>query len=231
MITIKANDLRTESLFNSIPDLVKELFDRFDYPWEVIPHIGSFMLELIDEMHLEGYTEYSSGVWIGKGTVIAPTAVIVPPCVIGRDCEIRPGAYIRGNVVNGDRCVIGNPTEIKNSINFNHVQLPHYNYAGDSILGSYSHMGAGAVCSNQKQDKSEISVNCAERIPTGLGKLGAILSDYVEVGCGSVLNPGTVIMEKSRIYPLLSVRGVIPSNSIMKSSTEIVSIIKDKKLP
>lgn len=230
MTEISKNELRTNMLFNCIPDKVKELFNRFEYPWQVLPHINAYIMSLIGKMPFKGYTEYSSGVWIGKGTVVAPSAVIVPPCIIGKDCEVRPGAYIRGNVIIGDYCVIGNSTEIKNSIIFDHVQLPHYNYIGDSIIGCHSHMGAGAVCSNQKQDKSEVCVKCAELIPTGLGKLGAILADNVEVGCGSVLNPGTVIMRNSRIYPLVSVRGVIPADTITKSTSETISI-NDKKLP
>ena len=227
---IDKNSIRTKVFFDHIPKLVKDLFDSFDFPWEVLPHIGVFINQIFDNLTSIGYQEYSKDVWIGDDTVISPTAVIVAPCIIGKNCEIRPGAYIRGNVIIGDNCVIGNSTEIKNSVVFDNAQLPHYNYVGDSVIGNYSHMGAGAVCSNQKQDKSEVSIKCAERIPTGLGKLGAILSDHVEVGCGSVLNPGTVIMRNSRVYPLVSVRGVIPTESIVKSSSEIVKI-ESKKLP
>ena len=230
MQMIDKNNIRTKVFFDHIPKLVKELFDSFDFPWEVLPHIGGFINQKLDNLTSLGYQEYSKDVWFGDGTQIAPTATIVSPCIIGKNCEIRPGAYIRGNVIISDNCVIGNSTEIKNSIIFDNAQLPHYNYVGDSVIGNYSHMGAGAVCSNQKQDKSEINIRFADTISTGLGKLGAILSDRVEVGCGSVLNPGTVIMKNSRVYPLVSVRGVIPPDSIVKSTSEIVKI-ESKKLP
>lgn len=230
MQMLDKNNIRTKVFFDHIPELVKELFDSFDFPWEVLPYIGKFINQKLDNLTSLGYQEYSKDVWLGAGTQIAPTATIVSPCIIGKNCEIRPGAYIRGNVIIGDNCVIGNSTEIKNSIIFDNAQLPHYNYVGDSVIGNYSHMGAGAVCSNQKQDKSEINIRFADTISTGLGKLGAILSDHVEVGCGSVLNPGTVIMENSRVYPLVSVRGVIPPDSIVKSTSEIVKI-ESKKLP
>ena len=224
---IDHSELYTHSIYKNIPPLLRELFKDTDYPWEILPKIKKYVLNVIHDLGDMGYTEYTEGVWVGRDTNISDKAEIIGPTIIGHNCEIRPGAYIRGNVIIGNNCVIGNSTEIKNSVIFDYVQIPHYNYIGDSVLGNYSHMGAGAVCSNQKQDKGYISINFGEIINTGLLKMGAIVADKVEVGCGSVLNPGTVIMTGTRIYPLCSVRGVIPSNSIMKTADNIEAI----KLP
>lgn len=227
--SIEHTELLTEVIFKDIPFHIKSLFENTKYPWEVLPKINNYILDLIN-INSADFIKHSDGVWIGKDTYIAPTAIIIAPCILGSECEIRPGAYIRGNVIAGNRCIIGNSTELKNSVLFDNVQLPHYNYVGDSVIGNNSHMGAGAVCSNFKQDKSIVSVKCSETIDTGLRKFGSVISDNVEIGCGCVLNPGTIVLQNSRVYPLTSVRGVVPSNSIMKSSDEIFSI-KNTKLP
>lgn len=229
-LAVKQEDLLSSEVFKNIPLYIRELFSGTLYPWEALPRLNEYIRVIISKIDTSDFAEYLDGVWIGKGSQVADSAVICAPCIIGKECEIRPGAYIRGNVITGSGCVIGNSTEIKNSVIFDHVQLPHYNYVGDSIIGNYSHMGAGAVCSNQKQDKSEITVKCAGTISSGLRKFGAILSDNVEIGCGCVLNPGTVVLNNTRIYPLTSVRGAIPADSIMKSKDEI-TIIKNAKLP
>ena len=224
---INQSDLLTNSIYKNIPAILKDLFRDSRYPWEVLQRIKCYIIEIIPQLKDMGYTEHSDGVWVGKGTYISDKAEIIGPTIIGHDCEIRPGAYIRGNVITGKNCVIGNSTEVKNTVIFDFVQIPHYNYIGDSVLGNYSHMGAGAVCSNQKQDKSVISVKYGETINTGLSKMGSILADKVEVGCGCVLNPGTVILTGTRIYPLNSVRGALPPYSIMKNADNIEAI----KLP
>ena len=218
------SDLYTKSIYKNIPCILQDLFKDTLYPWEVLPRIKSYILEIMPKLRDIGCVEYSDGVWIGKDTYVSDKAEIIGPAIIGENCEIRPGAYIRGNVITGNKCVIGNSTEVKNTVMFDYVQAPHYNYIGDSILGYRSHMGAGAVCSNQKQDKGVITVKFGEKIDTGLSKMGAILADKVEIGCGCVLNPGTVILTGTRIYPLNSVRGVLPSNSIMKSADNIEEI-------
>ena len=218
-------DLYTVNVFNLIPSILQALFADSLYPWGALPKIRNYIIDTFPALIEKGYTEYSDGVWIGRGTQISEKAEVIGPTIIGENCEIRPGAYIRGNVITGNNCVIGNSTEIKNSILFDHVQIPHYNYVGDSVLGNYAHLGAGAVCSNQKQDKGIISVKCSESICTGLSKMGAIISDRVEVGCGCVLNPGTIVLSGTRIYPLISIRGVIPPDSIMKTA-EITETIK-----
>lgn len=222
---MKASIVSINNLFAAFPDYIKPIFDLHEYPWEVLPGIGAYILNIYQKCLREGFIEYKDGVLIGKGTTVAETAYICAPAIIGADCEIRHCAYIRGNVITGEGCVIGNSSEIKNSIILNYAQLPHYNYAGDSIIGNYAHMGAGAVCSNLKGDKSRVSVKTTPPIQTGLKKFGAVLGDHAEIGCGCVLNPGTVVGMNSRIYPLTSVRGVVPNDSIMKSSTDIVSII------
>lgn len=222
---ISSSYLRSECFFNEIPPMIREILANTIFPWEALKIIGSYIEQITPTLCAKGYVEFLPGVWIGKDTIVSEKAEIIGPAIIGHHCEIRPGAYLRGNVITGDNCVIGNSTEIKNSILFDCVQIPHYNYVGDSILGYRSHLGAGAVCSNQKQDKGIITIHCEDRINTGLYKIGAILSDCVEIGCGCVLNPGTVIMKGTRIYPLISVRGVLPPNCIMKSQ-EIIETIK-----
>lgn len=202
------------------------LFAGRDYPWEVLDDIGDFILELGPTLDPARYEKRGDNIWIARSASIDPSANITGPCIIDEDTEVRPSAFIRGKAIVGKNCVVGNSTELKNVVLFNVVQVPHYNYVGDSILGFHSHMGAGSITSNVKSDKSPVVIKAGEeRIETGRKKLGAMLGDYVEVGCNSVLNPGTVICPHSNIYPLSSVRGLVMPRSIFKSGrdTEIVS--------
>ncbi len=195
----------------------------------MLPEIKELAKKLISE-GIEGFTEIKAGVLVGRSVKIHESAVIEPPAVIGHGCEVRVGAYIRGNVITGENCVIGNSSELKNCILLSRVQVPHYNYVGDSVLGNRAHMGAGAICSNLKSDKGNVVVKSDEIYETGLRKFGAILGDGADIGCGSVLNPGTVIGRESSVYPLTSVRGVIPCGCIVKSSHEtVVRKISDKE--
>lgn len=205
-------------LFENVPPCVYNLFSSKKYPWEILPEIKRLILSL----DLKDYTEISDGVYVGKNVKISDKATVIPPAIIGDDTEIRPGAYLRGNVIIGKNCVIGNSTEIKNSILFDNVAAPHYNYIGDSIVGNYAHLGAGVILSNLKSDKSDITVKGVKSYPTCLRKMGAVIGDRVEIGCGCVLNPGTVIGKNSTVYPLISVRGVVPACSIVKSNTKTV---------
>ena len=218
----KNDKIKASDLFDSIPEIVLPLFEGAEYPWEVLPKIKEYILSLVNG-NASGYTNLKEGVLIGENVKISPFAVIEPPAIIGDGTELRPGAYLRGNVIIGKNCVVGNSTEIKNSILFDHVDAPHYNYIGDSILGSGAHMGAGVICSNLKSDKSNVKIKGQSTYETGLRKLGAILGDKAEIGCGAVLNPGTVIGKHSSVYPLTSVRGIIPEDSIVKSSSNIVT--------
>ena len=205
-------------IFSMEHTLAAPLLEKCDKPWEALPRIKEFILSLGPTLSKEHFDEISPNVWVAKSARISPAAEISGPTVIGEESEVRPGAFIRGGVLVGRGCVVGNSTEVKNSIIFDSVQIPHYNYVGDSILGYRSHLGAGAVTSNVKSDKSLVTVMMGtDRIATGLKKFGAILGDYVEVGCNSVLNPGTVVGKNSNIYPLSCVRGVIPSESIFKN--------------
>ena len=200
-----------------------ELFEGKTYPWEVLPEIGAFILKLGQTLSPEEYTCQEGNIWIAKSAKVAPTAYIHGPAIIGPETEVRHCAFIRGNALVGSGCVVGNSTELKNVVIFNNVQVPHYNYVGDSVLGYKSHMGAGSICSNVKSDKKLVVVKDGEEsIATGLKKFGAMLGDHVEVGCGSVLNPGTVIGRGSNIYPLSPVRGCVPANSIYKNKDEVV---------
>ena len=213
-------------LYNLNETIAKEIFDVCIYPWEVLPKINNFIVTLGNSLSTEEYDKISEDVWVSKTAKIAPTAYILGPTIIGKDTEIRHCAFIRGNAIIGDNCVVGNSTELKNVILFNNVQVPHYNYVGDSILGYRSHMGAGSITSNVKSDKKLVIIkNGDENIETGLKKFGAMIGDNVEIGCGSVLNPGSIIGKNSNIYPLSSVRGVIASNSIYKKQGEIVNKI------
>lgn len=212
--------IKTEDLFNCEIDYLKELFKE-EYPWQILPKIKNFISDFIVD-GTRGFFEIKNGVFVGKNVKIAQTATIEPPAIIGEGCEIRPGAYIRGNVIIGSNCVIGNSSELKNCILLNKVQVPHYNYVGDSILGNFAHMGAGSICSNLKADKKDVVIHADKPIQTGLRKVGAFLGDGADVGCGSVLNPGTIIGKNSNVYPLSSVRGVVPANSIYKSANNIV---------
>ncbi len=215
--------LEVESLFTLSETLAAPLLESVTYPWEALPKIGAFLLELGASLGEEEYEKHGENVWIAKSAKVAPTASITGPCIIGKNAEIRHCAFIRGNALVGAGAVVGNSTELKNVILFNRVQVPHYNYVGDSILGYKAHMGAGSITSNVKSDKLLVKVHTKEGdIETGIKKFGAILGDEVEVGCGSVLNPGTVIGRNSNIYPLSSVRGVVEASSIYKRQGEVV---------
>lgn len=203
--------------------IASEIFVGVTYPWEVLPKIGAFIVKLGSTLPETEYEKIGEDIWVAKSAKVAATASIYGPAIIGKEAEIRHCAFIRGNAIVGEGAVVGNSTELKNVILFNKVQVPHYNYVGDSILGYKSHMGAGAVTSNVKSDKSLVKVKVGEKtIETGLKKFGAMLGDEVEVGCGSVLNPGSVIGSHTNIYPLSMVRGVIPAGSIYKKQGEIV---------
>ena len=192
----------------------------------MLPKISSFILKLGDSLSSEEYDKVGDNVWIARSAKVAPTAFINGPAIIGKDAEVRHCAFIRGNAIVGEGAVVGNSTELKNVILFNKVQVPHYNYVGDSVLGYKSHMGAGSITSNVKSDKKLVVVKSPEgNIETGMKKFGAMLGDEVEVGCGSVLNPGTVVGKNTNIYPLSSVRGVVPAGSIYKKQGEIVEKI------
>ena len=204
--------------------IAKDIFNGVTYPWEVLPKISNFILELGATLSEDEYEKRGENVWVAKSAKVAPTAFINGPAIIGKDAEVRHCAIIRGNAIVGEGAVVGNSTELKNVILFNKVQVPHYNYVGDSVLGYKSHMGAGSITSNVKSDKKLVVVKAGEeKIETGMKKFGAMLGDEVEVGCGSVLNPGTVVGNHSNIYPLSSVRGFVPANSIYKKKGEVVT--------
>ena len=204
--------------------IAKDIFNGVTYPWEVLPKISNFILELGATLSEDEYEKRGENVWVAKSAKVAPTAFINGPAIIGKDAEVRHCAFIRGNAIVGEGAVVGNSTELKNVILFNKVQVPHYNYVGDSVLGYKSHMGAGSITSNVKSDKKLVVVKAGEeKIETGMKKFGAMLGDEVEVGCGSVLNPGTVVGSHSNIYPLSSVRGFVPANSIYKKQGEVVT--------
>lgn len=214
---------KIKNLYNLEETIASKIFEGCTYPWEVLPKIGDFIIELGKTLSKEEYEQKEENIWIAKSATVAPTAYIKGPAIIGKNAEIRHCAFIRGNAIVGEGAVVGNSTELKNVILFNKVQVPHYNYVGDSILGYKSHMGAGSITSNVKSDKKLVVVKDGkEKIETGLKKFGAMIGDEVEVGCGSVLNPGTVIGKNTNIYPLSSVRKVVPENSIYKNQNEIV---------
>lgn len=199
------------------------LFEGAEYPWEVLPKIHDFILELGKSLPADKFEKRGEDIWIAKSATVAPTACLNGPLIVDEETEIRHCAFVRGNAIVGKGAVVGNSTELKNVVLFNKVQVPHYNYVGDSVLGFKSHMGAGSITSNVKSDKTLVVVKSAgEKIETGLKKMGAMLADHVEVGCNSVLNPGTVIGRNSNIYPTSCVRGCIPANSIYKNEKEIV---------
>ena len=199
------------------------LFEGAEYPWEVLPKIHDFILELGKSLPADKFEKRGEDIWIAKSATVAPTACLNGPLIVDEDAEIRHCAFVRGNAIVGKGAVVVNSTELKNVVLFNKVQVPHYNYVGDSVLGFKSHMGAGSITSNVKSDKTLVTVKSVdEKIETGLKKMGAMLADHVEVGCNSVLNPGTVIGRNSNIYPTSCVRGCIPANSIYKNEKEIV---------
>ena len=218
------NDIKTNSIFKKINhDYLKPLFNNSTYPFEILPNIKPFILKILEE-GLEGYTYLSKDVLIGQNVKISPLATISGPAIIGHNVEIRPGAYIRGSVIIGDNSVIGNSTEIKNAVLLDKVQVPHYNYVGDSILGEHAHLGAGVILSNLKADNKSVIIKTKEKLDTGLRKVGSFIGENVDVGCNCVLNPGTVILENTRIYPLNSIRGCINKNKIVKDMNNIVDI-------
>lgn len=215
-------ECKISSLYDLEETIAAELFTGAEYPWELLPRISHFIKELGKKLPADRFTEVKENVWVANNAVIAPTAFINGPAIIDEEAEIRHCAFIRGNAIVGKGAVVGNSTELKNVVLFNKVQVPHYNYVGDSILGFKAHMGAGSITSNVKSDKTLVIVkNGTEQIETGLKKFGAMLGDHVEVGCNSVLNPGTVIGRNSNVYPTSCVRGVIPEGSIYKKQGEI----------
>lgn len=213
---------KIQNLFNLNETIAADLFEGCTYPWEVLPKISGFIKELGEKLDPEEYEKKGEDVWIAKSANVYPSAYIHGPAIIGKNAEVRHCAFIRGNAIVGENAVVGNSTELKNVVLFNGVQVPHYNYVGDSILGYKAHMGAGSITSNVKSDKKNVVVKDGNnRIGTGLKKFGAMIGDNVEVGCGSVLNPGTVIGPESNIYPLSSVREVVPAHSIYKKRGEV----------
>lgn len=213
--------VKTCDLFCCETPYLKPLFDQAEYPWEMLPKIKDYIKTLIAK-GLDGYNEIEKDVWVHNSVKIYPNVTLIGPTIIGEGCEIRPGAFIRGSVITGRDCVIGNSTEIKNAVLLDKVQVPHYNYVGDSVLGNHAHMGAGAICSNLKADGKSVVVKGDTAYETGLRKIGGILGDEADVGCGCVLNPGTVVGKNTSVYPLTSLRGVLPENCIVKSMQNIV---------
>lgn len=215
-------EFQIREMYDLEETLAKPFLEGVTYPWEALPGIGEFICRLGQTLSPEEYEKVQEDVWIARSAKVAPTASITGPAIIGKEAEIRHCAFIRGKVLVGEGAVVGNSTELKNVILFNRVQVPHYNYVGDSILGYRSHMGAGSITSNVKSDKSLVVVkNGEEQLETGLKKFGAMLGDCVEVGCGTVLNPGSVVGKETNIYPLSSVRGCIPAGSIYKKQGEV----------
>ncbi len=214
--------IKNKDLFKTNNSIALKLINENKYPWEVLPKISEFIIKKAIELNPD-YEEFSEHIWIHKTAKVAKSASITGPVIIDENAEVRHCAFIRGNAIIGKNCVVGNSTELKNVILFDNVQVPHYNYVGDSILGYKAHMGAGSITSNVKSDKTLVTIKCFdETINTNLKKMGAILADYVEVGCNSVLNPGTIIGEHSNIYPLSMVRGYVKDNTIYKNQNEII---------
>jgi len=218
--------VKTNELFNCTTEYLAPLFNSCEYPWEMLPKIKEYILSLI-EKGIAGYTKYSDNVLIGENVKIYPTATIEGPAIIGSGSEVRPGAFIRGSVITGENCVLGNSSEFKNCILLEKVQAPHYNYVGDSVMGNFAHLGAGSICSNLKTDKKPVVIHGDRDYNTTLRKIGAILADYADVGSGCVLNPGTVIGRNTSVYPVCSLRGVIPAGCIVKSMNNIVVRVED----
>ena len=216
-------EMTIKELYTLEETIAKDIFEGATYPWEVLPRIGSFIKELGETLSSEEYDKVGEDVWIAKSANVFESAYIHGPAIIGKNAEVRHCAFIRGNAIVGEGAVVGNSTELKNVILFNKVQVPHYNYVGDSILGYKAHMGAGSITSNVKSDKTLATISTPEgKIETGLKKFGAMIGDNVEVGCGSVLNPGCVIGKETNIYPLSMVRGYVEAGSIYKKQGEVV---------
>lgn len=215
--------LKIKNLYDLEETIAKGIFDGVEYPWEVLSRISAYIVELGNTLPEDKFEKRGENVWVAKSAKIFPSAYIGEPAIIDEEAEIRQCAFIRGNAIVGKGAVVGNSTELKNVILFNKVQVPHYNYVGDSILGYKAHMGAGSITSNVKSDKTLVVVKSPQGcIETGLKKFGAMLGDHVEVGCNSVLNPGTVVGRESNIYPLSRVRGYVPERSIFKDKDDIV---------
>ena len=218
------NLMKTRENYDLSHTLAKDLLIKYEYPWQVLPFIKNFIIEIGKTLDKDIYEEREENVFIAKSAKIYPNTYIAAPAIIGENTEVRPGAFIRGSALVGNNCVVGNSTELKNVVLFNRVQVPHYNYVGDSILGYKAHMGAGSITSNVKSDKTLVVVKGGDKpIETGFKKFGAMLGDEVEVGCNSVLNPGTVIGHNSNVYPVSCVRGFVPANSIFKKQDDIVT--------
>ena len=216
--------LKISDLYSLEHTIAAEIFEGKTYPWEILGELKSFIVKLGQSLDPEKFIKRGEDIWIAKSATVFDSAYIAGPCIIDEGAEVRHCAFIRGSAIIGKNAVVGNSTEVKNALIFDNVQIPHYNYVGDSVLGYKSHMGAGSITSNVKSDKTLVVVKSTdEKIETGLKKFGAMLGDFVEVGCGSVLNPGTVIGKNSNIYPLSSVRGVVPADSIYKASGNIVT--------
>ena len=216
-------EMTVAKMYNLNETIAKDIFEGVTYPWEVLPKISDFIVKLGETLPVDEYDKVGENVWIAKSAKVFESAYIHGPAIIGKDAEVRHCAFIRGNAIVGEGAVVGNSTELKNVILFNKVQVPHYNYVGDSVLGYKALMGAGSITSNVKSDKKLVVVKSPEgQIETGIKKFGAMLGDEVEVGCGTVLNPGSVVGSHSNIYPLSSVRGFVPANSIYKKQGEVV---------
>lgn len=218
------NNITISSMYSLEHTIACNYLKQFTYPWEALSNISNMIIELGNNLSPDEYDNPAENIWIHKKATVFPTAFIGSPCIIGAYTEVRHCAFIRGSALIGENCVIGNSVELKNVILFDNVQTPHYNYVGDSILGYKSHMGAGSITSNVKSDKTYVVIhNNEEIIETGLKKMGAMLGDHVEIGCNSVLNPGTIICPNSNVYPLSAVRGVVPEESIYKTAAIIIS--------
>ena len=222
------DEMKISNMYDLSQTIAAEIFEGKTYPWEVLSEIGDFIKKIGPTLDPAEFEQKGEDIWIAKSAKVWPTVSITGPCIIGRDAEVRQCAFIRGKAIVGDGAVVGNSTELKNVILFNKVQVPHYNYVGDSVLGFKAHMGAGAVTSNVKQDKKNVTILFkGQKVETGLRKFGAMLGDNVEVGCNSVLNPGTVVGRFSNVYPLSCVRGFVPAHSIYKTGGVIVAKKED----
>ncbi len=213
--------VKTADLYECNVPYLKDLFAESVYPWDMLGKIKGLCAKLLEE-GIEGFSEIETGILVGRDVKIAPTATIIPPAILGHGTEVRPGAYLRGNVITGENCVLGNSSEFKNCILLDKVQAPHYNYVGDSVLGNKAHMGAGSICSNLKTDGKAVVIHGEEDIETGIRKIGGILADGADIGCQCVINPGTVIGKRTSAYPLTALRGVFPADCIIKSLDNVV---------